>query len=67
MILIISLVLNTLIGSNPQTVDKDLANFYKHFESIVELKGGDFIMGIADKNGINNEYPQRLAKVKPFR
>lgn len=24
-------------------------------------------MGIADKNGINNEYPQRLAKIKPIR
>ena len=48
-------------------VSLELANFYNHFESIVELKGGEFRMGINDRYGVNGEYPQRFAKVKPFR
>ena len=40
---------------------------YRAYESFVELKGGDFLMGTDDRDGINHEYPQRKASVKPFR
>ena len=40
---------------------------YRSYESFVELKGGDFLMGSDDRDGVNHEYPQRKASVKPFR
>ncbi len=48
-------------------ITEGLVNFYKPLESFVELKGGKFLMGINDREGVNDEYPQRQAIVKPFR
>lgn len=47
-----------------QTTDLDQ---YKPYESYVELRGGQFIMGVNDREGVNHEYPPREAKVAPFR
>lgn len=40
---------------------------YKPLESFVELKGGEFFMGINDRNGVNYENPHRKAIVEPFK
>lgn len=40
---------------------------YRPLESFVELKGGEFFMGINDREGFNGEYPPRKAIVEPFR
>ena len=45
----------------------DLVNKLRHFESFVELRGGNFRMGINDRHGINMEYPIKQAYVKSFR
>lgn len=50
-----------------QKITEEYANKYKALESFVELKGGEFYMGINDRSGYNGEYPRRFAKVKPFR
>lgn len=49
-----------------QDINDDL-NKYRGLDSFVELKGGDFIMGINDRTGVNYEYPTKKAHVKPFR
>ena len=50
-------------GHKPDsTLDK-----FKPYESFVEIKGGEFMMGINDREGVNHEYPLKKAKVKPFR
>lgn len=40
---------------------------FRTYDSFVELKGGDYLMGINDREGVNFEYPQRKAIVRPFR
>lgn len=40
---------------------------HKSLESFVELKGGEFFMGINDREGVNGEHPARKAIVAPFR
>lgn len=40
---------------------------YRNLDSFVELKGGDFVMGINDRAGVNYEHPQKMAHVEPFR
>ena len=45
----------------------DLVDKLRHFESFVELRGGDFRMGINDRHGLNMEYPIKQAQVQPFR
>lgn len=40
---------------------------HRGLESFVELKGGEFFMGINDREGVNDEYPHRKALVNPFR
>jgi formylglycine-generating enzyme required for sulfatase activity len=49
-----------------QSVD-DLVDKLRHLESFVELRGGSFYMGINDPDGINMEFPVKLAHVQPFR
>jgi hypothetical protein len=68
-ILIFLYLLTSLLSflkAHPE-ITEDLVNFYKPLESFVELKGGKFLMGVNDRDGVNNEYPQRQAAVKPFR
>jgi formylglycine-generating enzyme required for sulfatase activity len=64
MIFLLLLVLTTFyIGCDgSQDLEK-----YRAYESFIEVKGGDFLMGINDRDGNNYEYPQRKATVKPFR
>ncbi|CAF0856803.1 unnamed protein product [Adineta ricciae] len=45
----------------------DLVNQQRHLESFVELRGGSFYMGINNPDGINMEFPARLAYVRSFR
>ncbi len=65
--IIIFFKIQTIKNVNGQEISEDLLNHYKPLESFVELKGGEFLMGVNDKHGVNFEYPQRLAKVLPFR
>ncbi|CAF0877384.1 unnamed protein product [Brachionus calyciflorus] len=52
---------------NTQDIDDEIEN-YRSLESFVELKGGDFIMGVNDREGgVNYEYPAKKAHVEPFR
>ncbi|CAF3754821.1 unnamed protein product [Rotaria socialis] len=45
----------------------ELVDKLRHLESFVELQGGNFRMGINDRQGINMEYPIKQGHVKPFR
>ena len=64
LMLIVSILVRSYDG---QQISEDLLNHYKPLDSFVELKGGDFFMGVNDHNGVNYEYPPRWAKVHPFR
>ena len=48
-------------------IDEDVLLSYRNLDSFVELKGGEFMMGVNDNSGVNGEYPQRKAIVHPFR
>ena len=63
------LFINTPIFKSAQAlqIDEDVLLSYRNLDSFVELKGGEFMMGINDKNGVNGEYPERKAIVHPFR
>lgn len=65
----VTILLNQLdhINSQTQEYKKDDLIQFKPLESYVELKGGDFLMGINDREGYNYEYPQRKGIVKPMR
>lgn len=54
--------LGLVVSSSDSELDK-----HRALESFVELKGGEFLMGVNDREGVNNEYPQRKAIVAPFR
>ncbi len=60
------LVIVNLTKSQTLDSNEDLLK-YKHLDSYVELRGGDFLMGINDKEGHNFEYPQRKGIVKAMR
>lgn len=50
------------------TEAEDELEKHRALESFVELKGGEFFMGINDREeGVNGEHPQRKAIVSPFR
>jgi formylglycine-generating enzyme required for sulfatase activity len=55
----------SVVYSSPDP-DQHLESF-RPYDSFVELKGGEFQMGINDRSGVNHEYPARHAKVAPFR
>lgn len=60
------LICITLEILRTQDINNELDK-YRNLESFVELKGGDFIIGINDRSGVNYEHPQKMAHVDPFR
>jgi formylglycine-generating enzyme required for sulfatase activity len=60
-------VLLLIRAARAQNIDEELVK-YKALESFVNLRGGEFLMGINDRQGgVNGEHPQRRAIVSPFR
>lgn len=49
-----------------QNIDS-LVDKLRYLESFVELRGGSFHMGVNDPEGVNMEFPIKLAHVEPFR
>lgn len=62
-------VFSTLLLLFELSVSHNVDELEKHrnLESFVELKGGDFFMGINDRKGVNGEHPMRKGIVSPFR
>lgn len=56
-----------VFGIVASTIVQDELEAHRALESFVELEGGEFFMGINDREGVNFENPQRKAVVTPFR
>ena len=64
---LILFVLVVVSTAKCQLLNQDELEAHRALESYVELKGGQFFMGINDREGVNFENPQRKAIVTPFR
>lgn len=64
---LISLCLIIVETSGQQKAHQEELEKFRPLESYVDLKGGEFFMGINDREGVNGEYPHKKAIVQPFR